>query len=85
MNPLPAEQLPGPVPPVSDPLSPPLTGTVQCNGQQPNPCIYTPAAPFSIGVAQSGTAVGPDGVRYRADNSTPSADDGWKSMLAPAG
>ena len=29
--------------PVSDPLSPPGMGSVQCSGQQPNPCTYTPA------------------------------------------
>ena len=85
MNPLPAERLPGPVPPISDPLSPPLTGTVQCNGQQPNPCTYTPTASLPIDIAGGGTVVGPDGVHYRAENSAPPADDGWKSMLAPAG
>ena len=45
MNPLPADQLPptGSPPPISDPLTPPGQGTVQCSGQQPNPCTYTPA------------------------------------------
>ena len=40
MNPLPADQLPpgGSPPPVSDPLTPPGQGSVQCSGQQPNPC-----------------------------------------------
>ncbi|AEV73882.1 virulence factor Mce family protein [Mycolicibacterium rhodesiae NBB3] len=85
MNPLPAERLPGPVLPVSDPLTPPLAGTVQCNGQQPNPCTYTPTASLPINIAGAGTVVGPDGIRYRAENSAPPADDGWKSMLAPAG
>ena len=85
-NPLPADQLPGPVPPTSDPLSPPRTGTVQCNGQQPNPCIYTPnALPLPVDGSQGGTVVGPDGINYRVENSTLSADDGWKAMLAPAG
>ena len=41
-NPLPADQVPGTPPPVSDPLQRPGSGTVQCNGQQPNPCVYTP-------------------------------------------
>ncbi|MGH3971668.1 MAG: MCE family protein, partial [Mycobacterium sp.] len=41
LNPLPADQLPGTPPPVSDPLQRPGSGTVQCNGQQPNPCVYT--------------------------------------------
>ena len=46
MNPLPADQLPPPqsTAPISDPLTAPGQGTVSCSGQQPNPCIYTPAA-----------------------------------------
>ncbi|KRE27374.1 mammalian cell entry protein [Mycobacterium sp. Soil538] len=90
-NPLPADKLP-PVPstaPVSDPISAPGSGTVSCSGQQPNPCIYTPAQgpPGSTAAysPQSGEVVGPDGVRYNVTNSTNPGDDGWKEMLAPAG
>ena len=90
-NPLPADKLP-PVQstsPVSDPLSPPGSGTVSCSGQQPNPCIYTPAQgpPGSTAAysPQSGEVVGPDGVKYTVNNSTNPGDDGWKEMLAPAG
>ncbi|MCU1697086.1 MAG: virulence factor Mce family protein, partial [Mycobacterium sp.] len=36
MNPAPANQVPGTPPPVSDPLQRPGSGSVQCNGQQPN-------------------------------------------------
>ena len=90
-NPLPADRLP-PVQstaPVSDPISPPGSGTVSCSGQQPNPCIYTPAQgpPGSTAAysPQSGEVVGPDGVKYTVNNSTNPGDDGWKEMLAPAG
>jgi phospholipid/cholesterol/gamma-HCH transport system substrate-binding protein len=83
-NPLPADRLPGTPPPVSDPLQRPGSGTVQCNGQQPNPCVYTPA-PASIYDVQSGKAVGPDGVVYSIENSGHVGDDGWKQMLAPVG
>jgi phospholipid/cholesterol/gamma-HCH transport system substrate-binding protein len=84
MNPLPADLLPGPTPPISDDLSPPGTGTVQCNGQQPNPCTYTPAASnTAIYSPQSGELVGPDGVKYNVSNSSSTGDDGWKEMLAP--
>ncbi|MEW5813148.1 MAG: MlaD family protein [Actinomycetota bacterium] len=90
-NPLPADKLP-PVQstaPVSDPISPPGSGTVSCSGQQPNPCIYTPAQgpPGSTAAysPQSGEVVGPDGVRYNVKNSSNPGDDGWKEMLAPAG
>ncbi len=76
LNPLPADRLPGTPPPVSDPLTPPGSGVVECNGQQPNPCAYTP---------QSTEITGPDGVRYSVDNSIEPGDDGWKKMLAPAG
>jgi phospholipid/cholesterol/gamma-HCH transport system substrate-binding protein len=86
MNPLPADLLPGPTPPTSDPLSPPGTGTVQCNGQQPNPCTYTPAASnTAVYSPQSGEVTGPDGVKYDVKNSSSTGDDGWKEMLAPAG
>jgi phospholipid/cholesterol/gamma-HCH transport system substrate-binding protein len=89
MNPLPAGMLPPPAPIVSDPLSPPGNGTVQCSGQQPNPCIYTPApnsgAPTSATYnPQAGEVVGPDGVKYSVNNSTSTGDEGWKEMLAPA-
>jgi phospholipid/cholesterol/gamma-HCH transport system substrate-binding protein len=89
MNPLPADRLPPgglTPPPVSDPLSRPGMGTVHCNGQQPNPCVYTPSGPgAAIYSPQSGELVGPDGVRYSVENSTKTGDDGWKEMLAPAG
>ena len=90
VNPAPADQLPPPrsTAPVSDPLTPPGQGTVSCSGQQPNPCIYTPAPgpPGSTAVysPSSGQVVGPDGVRYNVSNSNNSGDDGWKEMLAPA-
>ncbi|WP_102144114.1 MCE family protein [Mycobacterium hubeiense] len=87
MNPLPASQLPetsSPAP-VSDPLTPPGQGTVTCSGQQPNPCIYTPAAgSTAIYSPSSGEVVGPDGVKYSVSNSSNPGDDGWKEMLAPA-
>src|ERR1700682_2414375 len=86
MNPLPAAQLPGTPPPVSDPLSPPGQGSVQCSGQQPNPCTYTPApGTTAIYSPASGEVVGPDGVKYTVSNSNKPGDDGWKEMLAPAG
>jgi phospholipid/cholesterol/gamma-HCH transport system substrate-binding protein len=85
LNPLPANQLPGTPPPVSDPLQRPGSGTVQCNGQQPNPCIYTPsAAPAALYDVQRGLVVGPDGVVYSIENSGNIGEDGWKAMLAPA-
>jgi phospholipid/cholesterol/gamma-HCH transport system substrate-binding protein len=91
LNPLPADQLPPPArasAPTSDPLSPPGQGTVQCSGQQPNPCTYTPAPgpPGATAVYSptSGEVVGPDGVRYNVSNSSNPGDDGWKEMLAPA-
>jgi phospholipid/cholesterol/gamma-HCH transport system substrate-binding protein len=93
LNPLPADQLPPPErgggsAPVSDPLTPPKQGSVQCSGQQPNPCIYTPAPgpPGSTAVyaPSSGEVVGPDGVKYNVSNSSNPGDDGWKEMLAPA-
>jgi phospholipid/cholesterol/gamma-HCH transport system substrate-binding protein len=85
MNPLPADKLPPPAPIVSDPLSPPGSGTVQCSGQQPNPCIYTPGSSTSaVYNPQSGEVVGPDGVKYTVSSSNNTGDDGWKEMLAPA-
>ncbi|HEX9497122.1 MAG TPA: MCE family protein, partial [Mycobacterium sp.] len=63
-------------------------GSVQCSGQQPNPCTYTPAPgpPGSTAIYSptSGEVVGPDGVRYNVSNSSNPGDDGWKEMLAPA-
>ena len=91
LNPAPASDLPPPrsTAPISDPLSPPGQGSVTCSGQQPNPCIYTPAPgpPGSTAVYSptSGEVVGPDGVRYNVSNSSTPGDDGWKEMLAPAG
>ncbi|MGB3482929.1 MAG: MlaD family protein [Mycobacterium sp.] len=84
-NPLPANMLPPPAPIVSDPLSRPSSGTVQCSGQQPNPCIYTPAPDAAIYNPQAGEVVGPDGVKYSVRNSTNTGEEGWKEMLAPAG
>ena len=85
LNPLPADRLRGTPPPISDPLQRPGSGTVQCNGQQPNPCIYTPASPSAIYFPSSGEVVGPDGVKYSVENSSHTGEDGWKDMLAPAG
>jgi phospholipid/cholesterol/gamma-HCH transport system substrate-binding protein len=86
LNPLPADQVPGPPPPVSNPLSPPGQGTVACNYQQPNPCDYTPApGPAAISSPSSGEVVMPDGVKYTVSESGNIGDDGWKQMLAPAG
>ncbi len=86
MNPAPSDRVPGTPPPTSDPLSRPGNGTVRCNGQQPNPCVYTPSGPPSaVYSPQSGELVGPDGVKYSVENSTKTGDDGWKEMLAPAG
>lgn len=88
INPLPASQLPPPqsTAPTSDPLTPPGQGTVTCSGQQPNPCIYTPAAgPSAVYSPSSGEVVGPDGVKYSVTNSSNPGDNGWKEMLAPAG
>jgi phospholipid/cholesterol/gamma-HCH transport system substrate-binding protein len=86
MNPAPADRVAGTPPPTNDPLSRPGSGTVHCNGQQPNPCVYTPSGPpTAIYSPQSGQLVGPDGVKYSVQNSTKTGDDGWKEMLAPAG
>ncbi len=84
LNPLQADRVPGTPPPVNDPLSRPGSGTVQCNGQQPNPCVYTPSSPAAVYLPSSGEVVGPDGVKYNLENSTDLGDDGWKQMLAPA-
>jgi phospholipid/cholesterol/gamma-HCH transport system substrate-binding protein len=86
LNPAPADKVPGTPPPVSNPLSRPGSGAVQCNGQQPNPCVYAPTgpptAPFN---AQSGEITRADGVRYSIQTSSDTGDDGWKRMLAPSG
>lgn len=87
MNPLSADQLPPAqsTAPISDPLTAPGQGTVSCSGQQPNPCIYTPAAgSTAIYSPSSGTVVGPDGVNYSVTNSSDPGENGWKEMLAPA-
>jgi phospholipid/cholesterol/gamma-HCH transport system substrate-binding protein len=84
-NPAPANRVPGTPPPVSDPLQRPGSGTVRCNGQQPNPCVYTPnPGPGMVYSPQSGELIGPDGVRYSVENSSHTGDDGWKQMLGPA-
>jgi phospholipid/cholesterol/gamma-HCH transport system substrate-binding protein len=86
LNPAPADRVAGTPPPMSDPLQRPGSGTVQCNGQQPNPCVYTPAGPpAAIYSPMSGEVVGPDGAKYSITNSSNTGDDGWKEMLAPAG
>jgi phospholipid/cholesterol/gamma-HCH transport system substrate-binding protein len=88
MNPLPADQLPPSQlsAPTSDPLSAPGQGSVTCSGQQPNPCLYTPAPGPSTAVYNptAGTVVGPDGVQYSVNNKSNPGDDAWKEMLAPA-
>jgi phospholipid/cholesterol/gamma-HCH transport system substrate-binding protein len=84
-NPVPADRLPPPATPVNDPLQRPGSGTVRCNGQQPNPCTYTPAGPAAIYVPSSGEVVGPDGSKYSLEDSQHTGDSGWKDMLAPAG
>lgn len=91
MNPLPADLLPAAPPqPISDPVSKPRSGSVVCNGQQPNPCDYNPAPAAAPATntsatydATSGEVVGPDGTKYTVKNSTNTGDDGWKEMLAP--
>lgn len=86
VNPAPSDRVAGTPPPVSDVLQRPGSGTVECNGQQPNPCVYTPSGPpRAVYSPQSGELVGPDGVRYAVENSSKTGDDGWKDMLAPAG
>lgn len=87
MNPLSADKLPPPErgsAPSSDPLTAPGQGTVACSGQQPNPCVYTPAGPAATYDPQSGQVEGPGGVKYSVNNQSNPGDDGWKEMLAPA-
>jgi phospholipid/cholesterol/gamma-HCH transport system substrate-binding protein len=85
LNPVPADRLPASPLPVNDPLQRPGSGSVRCNGQQPNPCTYTPAGPTAIYVPSSGEVVGPDGAKYSLEDSRHTGDTGWKNMLAPAG
>lgn len=85
LNPAPSDRVAGTPPPTSDPLQRPGSGTVECNGQQPNPCVYTPGGPPpAVYLPQSGELVGPDGVKYAVENSSKTGDDGWKDMLAPS-
>ncbi len=91
LNPLAAEFLPPPTPPMSDPPSAPGSGSVQCAGPwqpgwpQPGQCNYTPTSGRSaVYNAQSGELTGPDGTKYSVTNSRTTGDDGWKEMLAPA-
>jgi phospholipid/cholesterol/gamma-HCH transport system substrate-binding protein len=85
LNPAPADQLPAHPPPVDDPLQRPGSGHVQCNGQQPNPCIYTPMNSMAVYVPSRGEVVGADGSTYTLEDSHHIGNDGWKDMLAPAG
>jgi phospholipid/cholesterol/gamma-HCH transport system substrate-binding protein len=86
LNPAPADKVTGTPPPVSDPLQRPGSGAVQCNGQQPNPCVYIPSGPpTAVYSPQSGELVGPDGAKYAVEDSKKTGDNGWKDMLAPAG
>ena len=83
LNPLPADRVPTTPPPLSDPLSRPGSGTVQCNGQQPNPCIYTPSSgPAAVYNPQSGQVQAPDGTEYVVEDVN-DLGDGWKKMLSP--
>jgi len=86
LNPAPADKVTGTPPPISDPLQRPGSGSVQCNGQQPNPCVYVPGGPpTAVYSPQSGELVGPDGAKYGVEDSRRTGDDGWKDMLAPTG
>jgi len=88
LNPAPADRLPPggqTPPPISDPLQRPNSGTVECNGQQPNPCVYVPSGPpVAVYSPQTGELAGPNGMKYAVDNSSKTGDNGWKDMLAPA-
>src|ERR1700757_4940836 len=88
LNPAPADRLPPggqTPPPISDPLQRPGSGSVQCNGQQPNPCVYVPGGPPSaVYSPQTGELAGPNGMKYAVDDSSKTGDNGWKDMLAPA-
>ncbi|WP_372451427.1 MCE family protein [Mycolicibacter acidiphilus] len=85
LNPLPADQVSPSPPPKNDPVSRPGSGHVQCNGQQPNPCIYTPGGgPAAVYNPQNGQVTGPDGSEYALEDSTNTGDDAWKSLLKVA-
>jgi phospholipid/cholesterol/gamma-HCH transport system substrate-binding protein len=85
LNPAPSDRVAGTPPPISDPLQRPGSGTVECNGQQPNPCVYIPSGPpTAVYIPQNDELVGPNGVKYAVENSSKTGDDGWKDMLAPA-
>ena len=74
LNPLPADKLPQPPPAVSDPLSRPGQGNVQCLGGQPDQCVYSPASgPAALYRPQSGEVTAPGGAKFTVDNSTASA------------
>ncbi|MGY4708815.1 MCE family protein [Mycolicibacterium sp. CBM1] len=84
LNPAPADQLPQPPTPISDPLTDPGAGSVQCSGQQPSQCTYTPSlAPTGLYSPQNGLVVAPDGTRFTLSQSPLEPDDGWKDMLGP--
>lgn len=86
LNPLPADKLSPQPAPTNDPLTPPGRGSVICNGQQPNPCHYTPAPPpTAIYTPSNGEIVDADGTAYQLTSSAALGDDGWKQMLSPAG
>ncbi|ODQ96534.1 MCE family protein [Mycolicibacterium holsaticum] len=85
LNPLPADQLPPPTPPVSDPLSPAGSGTVQCVGQQPNQCTYTPTVPAATYDHSNAVVTLPDGAVYSVKHGQNLGNHGWKAMLAPVG
>jgi phospholipid/cholesterol/gamma-HCH transport system substrate-binding protein len=85
LNPLRSDLVAPTPPPVSDPLQRPGSGTVQCNGQQPNPCIYTPSGGLTAMYdVQGGVVAGPDGRTYSVADSSSVGDNGWKEMLGPA-
>jgi phospholipid/cholesterol/gamma-HCH transport system substrate-binding protein len=85
INPLPADLLPLSPAPISDPLTPPHRGSITCNGQQPNPCLYTPAPGPAIYSPQRAEVTAPDGTKFSITDSGELGDDGWKQMLTPAG
>jgi phospholipid/cholesterol/gamma-HCH transport system substrate-binding protein len=84
MNPAPADALPPQPAPTSDPLTAPGIGSVTCNGQQPNPCVYTPPEGQAMYTPQSGEVVAGDGTRFNVRSSSDIGDEGWKQMLAPS-
>lgn len=83
-NPAPADALSPSPPPMSDPLTPPRSGTTQCSGQQPVQCTYTPADISStIYDVSRGQVVAADGAVFRVNSPVPTGEE-WKDMLAPA-